>query len=68
MRPNCDKILEMPIVQKRMIKLFPGKNVIPEDNILLKTIHVPKNLLYLTNQLPSANYDHNNSQNSDYFP
>jgi hypothetical protein len=27
------------------------------DNKLLKTIYVPKNLLYLTDRLPKSNYD-----------
>jgi len=25
MRPNCDKILDMPIVRKKMEKLFPNE-------------------------------------------
>jgi NIMA (never in mitosis gene a)-related kinase 1/4/5 len=50
MRPSCDKILEMPIVHERVIRFFP--EAVPEnqyDNILLRTIKLPKNILYLTN-------------------
>ena len=53
MRPSCDKILELPIVRKKIEKLFPEDF----DNIelqlnLLSAIRVPKNLLYLTDRLP----------------
>jgi NIMA (never in mitosis gene a)-related kinase len=54
MRPNCDKILEMPIVRKKTEKLF-GNDVFVDENDqinLLSTIRVPKNLLYLTDRLP----------------
>lgn len=54
MRPSCDKILEMPIVRKKMDKLFPRDSFDDEDPQmnLLSTIRVPKNLLYLTDRLP----------------
>ena len=59
MRPSCDKILEMPIVRKKMDKLFPRDSFDdsePQMN-LLSTIRVPKNLLYLTDRLPTPMYD-----------
>lgn len=59
MRPSCDKILEMPIVRKKMDKLFPRDSFDdsePQMN-LLSTIRVPKNLLYLTDRLPKPMYD-----------
>ena len=59
MRPSCDKILEMPIVRKKMDKLFPRDSfddTEPQMN-LLSTIRVPKNLLYLTDRLPKPMYD-----------
>lgn len=54
MRPSCDKILEMPIVRKKIEKLFPN-DIFEDQNAelnLLSTIRVPKNLLYLTDRLP----------------
>lgn len=59
MRPSCDKILEMPIVRKKLEKLFPNE-IFDEGGAelnLLSTIRVPKNLLYLTDRLPKPQYD-----------
>ena len=58
MRPSCDKILELPIVKKKIEKLFPEdfEMIDPQMN-LLSTIRVPKNLLYLTDRLPKPAYD-----------
>lgn len=59
MRPSCDKILDLPIVKKKMEKLFPNEPPIdfPHEANLLSTIRVPKNLLYLTDRLPKPMYD-----------
>lgn len=58
MRPSCDKILDLPIVKKKMEKLFPNEvEYPPQDTNLLSTIRVPKNLLYLTDRLPKPMYD-----------
>jgi len=58
MRPSCDKILDMPIVRKKIEKLFPGEYEELDPNLaLLSTIRVPKNLLYLTDRLPKPAYD-----------
>ena len=58
MRPDCDKILSMPIVKKMIVKLFPNAFEILEPQMnLLSTIRVPKNLLYLTDRLPKPAYD-----------
>ena len=75
MRPNCDKILELPAVIRMGEKLFKDQfydDFQPQNNELLSTIRVPKNLLYLTDRLPKPNYDsaerrnHNNrSQNHE---
>ena len=59
-RPNCNDILNNSIVKKR-IEFFKNKeNDVEidenEEQNLLKTIHMPKNLLYLSNQLPKPNY------------
>ena len=52
MRPSCEKILDLPIVRKKIEKLFSDDfdNVEPQMT-LLSTIRVPKNLLYLTQSL-----------------
>ena len=58
MRPSCDKILDLPIVKKKIEKLFPGDSLdMPHEANLLSTIRVPKNLLYLTDRLPKPMYD-----------
>ena len=57
-RPSCEQILNHPIVQKRIeyFKSFAGEEE-TEDKCLLKTIHMPKNLLFLSDKLPKPNYD-----------
>ncbi len=53
----------MTSVQKRLIKLYPEKEQRDElESVLLRTIRLPKNLLYLTEQLPSATYDDRQQQ------
>jgi NIMA (never in mitosis gene a)-related kinase len=59
MRPDCDQILELPIVQHKMQQLFPEDFFYETEGQnfnLLSTIRVPKNLLYLTDKLPKPNY------------
>ena len=47
----------MPAIIYRINKLFPDlRSEDADDNILLKTIRVPKKLLSLTNRLPKPNY------------
>ena len=47
----------MPSVIKHAEKLFPNENFLSdEQNILLNTIRIPKNLLYLTDRLPKPRY------------
>ena len=57
-RPSCEQILNHPIVQKRIeyFKSFASEDE-SEDKCLLKTIHMPKNLLFLSDKLPKPNYD-----------
>ena len=59
-RPSCEQILQHPIVLKRIeyFKSF-GNEDENEDKCLLKTIHMPKNLLFLSDKLPKPNYDKN---------
>ncbi len=47
-----------------MEKLFPSEGTdTPEQNVLLSTIRVPKNLLFLTDRLPKPNYASEESRN-----
>ena len=73
LRPSCDMILKNEIVLKRIeyFKSFGNENCNNnmenaeeifdenEDPILLKTIRIPKNLLFLSDKLPKPNYDKN---------
>ena len=55
-RPSCDLLLKNNIIQKR-IQFF--KNYcedLSEDQALLKTIVIPKNLMFLGGNLPGPNY------------
>ena len=66
-RPNCNDILNNEFVKKR-IEFFNSMNEADKDGnsldlnekeeqTLLKTINIPKNLLFLSNQLPKPNYN-----------
>ena len=58
-RPSCDRILKNIIVKKR-IEYFNSFNKTDEDDEdqnLLRTIKMPKNLLFLSDKLPKPNYD-----------
>jgi len=56
MRPSCDQILEMPSVIKRSEKFFPEDTLL-NNSTLFSEIRVPKNMMYLTDKLPAANYE-----------
>ena len=62
-RPSCDEILKNPIVVKRMEFLKSNSSnenidlVNIDENALLRTIRIPKNILFLSNKLPKPNYD-----------
>ena len=56
MRPSCEQILDMPAVKKKIEKFFPNDFMYASQSSLLKTIKVPKNLMYLTDRLPKPNY------------
>jgi NIMA (never in mitosis gene a)-related kinase len=67
-RPSCDEILELPFVQRACERIFgtqyqdePG--TFEHQPQMLQTIRVPKNLLYLTDQLPKPRYDNHISNN-----
>ena len=62
-RPSCDQILKNPIVKKR-IEFFQAEAGNPledldniDENVLLRTIRIPKNILNLAEKLPGANYN-----------
>ena len=60
-RPNCSQILKCPIVKKRL-EYFQAQSgfdfdVDMDEGMLLKTIRIPKNILFLTDRLPGANYN-----------
>ena len=61
-RPNCAQILAHPLVVKR-IEFFKEQEGFKEEDFdemdegkLLKTLRVTKNMLFLSEQLPNANY------------
>jgi len=63
-RPNCDQILKHPMIIKR-IEYFKTLNMDVDgpthnDPMLLETIRIPKNLLYLSDKLPNSNYGEGN--------
>ena len=64
LRPNCDQILNHPIIKKRIeyFNIINGdKESINGNNFknkkLLKTIHMPRNLIFLAEKLPKPNYE-----------
>ena len=63
-RPSCEQILKNPIVEKR-IEYFDSVIIHQEnytdDHNLLQTIYIPKNLVSLSDKLPKANYEQNDS-------
>ena len=63
-RPSCDKILKNPIIQKRIeyFKSFSNEDL-GEDQALLQTIRIPKNLLFLSDRLPRPNYEKIDNKN-----
>jgi NIMA (never in mitosis gene a)-related kinase len=65
LRPSCDQILNHPIVQKR-IEYFKSFSLNKENSNnnkgLLKTIHMPKSLLFLSDKLPKPNYEKHNDE------
>ena len=62
-RPSCSEILKLPLIQKRIdffkeqIGLDCGNIDKMDDNELLKTIRLQKNLVGLSEKLPKANYN-----------
>ena len=70
-RPSCGQILNHELVKKRM-EFFQAQSGFDDDNlvrmeegILLKTIRLPKNILFLTEKLPAANYNNKGNTKED---
>ena len=58
-RPSCDQILALPIVEALSKKFFPEEKYKQEDseqNDLLRTIRISRNLFSLTERLPKSKY------------
>ena len=60
-RPTCDQILALPIVESLSKKFFPESLSIAaiterDNNAMLKTIRLSKNLFSLTERLPKNKY------------
>ena len=62
-RPSCGQILSHEFVKKRL-EFFKAQAGYDDENmddidegVLLKTIRIPKNILFLTERLPEPNYD-----------
>jgi NIMA (never in mitosis gene a)-related kinase 1/4/5 len=66
-RPTCEQILAMPSVIRMGQKTFGegyktfSRQREHEQQDMLKTIRIPKSLMYLTDRLPKANYDDESS-------
>ena len=65
-RPNCTQILNHDIIKKRLDFFqvqsgFDDELDTNDEGVLLKTIKVPKNIIFLTEKLPGSNYDDNNN-------
>ena len=66
-RPNCDEILKHPIIKKRLefFQAQAGESDVMMDNIdegvLLRTIRIPKNIIFLSDNLPEKNYEKSKS-------
>ena len=65
-RPNCDQILKHPLVKKRL-EFFQAQSGENEDldnideGVLLRTIRIPKNIIFLSENLPEKNYEKSKS-------
>ena len=71
-RPNCTQILNHDIIKKRLDFFqvqsgFEDELDTIDEGVLLKTIKVPKNIIFLTEKLPVANYDDNNNEHNNKY-
>ena len=67
-RPSCSQILNHNLIKKRL-EFFQAQSGFEDEldtndeGVLLKTIKIPKNIIFLTEKLPGAKYDDDNSNN-----
>ena len=71
-RPNCTQILNHDIIKKRLDFFqvqsgFDDELDTNDEGVLLKTIKIPKNIIFLTEKLPVANYDDNNNEHNNKY-
>ena len=71
-RPNCTQILNHDIIKKRLDFFqvqsgFEDELDTNDEGVLLKTIKVPKNIIFLTEKLPVANYDDKNNEHNNKY-
>ena len=66
-RPSCAQILNHELIKKRL-EFFQAQSgfedeLDPNDEaVLLKTIRIPKNIIFLTEKLPGAKYDNDKNK------
>ena len=66
-RPSCAQILNHDLIKKRL-EFFQAQSgfedeLDPNDEaVLLKTIRIPKNIIFLTEKLPGAKYDNDKNK------
>jgi len=65
LRPSCDKILLLPAITKRMEEKHLTEPDEDHQTTLLNTIRIPKNLHFLTERLPKANYNQMKTRKMD---
>ncbi|CAD8053408.1 unnamed protein product [Paramecium primaurelia] len=56
-RPNCDELLQIPIIQSRMRDIETYVNNQPQNQELLKTIQIPRTIDQLNSQFPKSKYE-----------
>jgi len=63
---NVEQILKLPSVIHRIEQLFPSENFDKiEQNALMSTIRIPKNIMYLSDKLPRPSYDKMSASEKD---
>ena len=66
-RPSCSQILNHELIKKRL-EFFQAQSGFEDEldtndeGVLLKTIKIPKNIIFLTEKLPGAKYDDDNNK------
>ena len=65
-RPSCDEILKHPIIKKRLefFQAQAGEDIDMDnidEGVLLRTIRIPKNIIFLSDNLPEKNYEKSKS-------